>query len=109
MTEQIENAADVWVRDLFGEVYFTLEPIQCMRPHEQFRTNRFERDLAVQFQVLGFVNFSHATMSEKTHHAKTRCQHLPGSEGLRGWRGKLAHQITTNWAVEKLAAGSVVG
>ncbi len=62
---QIVNAENVPVRNLAGQQQLLLEALHGFRMNHQFGADKFERDGAVQIQIVGLVDSTHASLAEK--------------------------------------------
>src|SRR5690348_7010463 len=74
---QVENANDVFVRDLASKNQFLLEASQHFRVASEFRANQFECDKPVEFLVSGLIDCTHAAASEKLKNFVASRQQCP--------------------------------
>ena len=82
--KQIEDSADVRMRDLAGEVDFLLEPLDRSRICCGFRPHSFERHASAEFQVFGFVHRSHAALSDQADDPEAAANQLCCTEVRMG-------------------------
>jgi hypothetical protein len=60
VAEYVEGSADVYVGDLSGELNFAFEPFNGIVAVSSFESDRLQRDVFPELQILGFVDFPHA-------------------------------------------------
>jgi hypothetical protein len=88
--EEIEDAADIRVRDSAGQLDFAAEALICSLIHRDFGSNGLQRDAIAERQILGFVELPHAAAGNEAHDAEPVAEQITRPErgdGVRGARG----------------------
>ena len=78
---KIENANDVFVRDLPGQDQFVLETGENVGPAGEFGTNDFQRDETIDFAISRFVDRAHASFAEELQDFVTIADDAPYLQG----------------------------
>src|ERR1700686_1383276 len=76
----IENAADVGMRNLACNAYFRMEPRQCASILRQAGRQKLNRYDLAQLKVFGTVHLAHASAAGQRNHAIAVSNNLPGRE-----------------------------
>ena len=87
MLVDVEDTADVHVRDMARQGELALETIDCARVAGNVGGQGLERDvLAGEEEVLGLVDFAHPAGAEKPHDPEPSRHEVAGGEGRRAGR-----------------------
>ena len=78
--EQVEDAADVRVGDLAGELHLAQEALRRPLVAGDLGADRLERDALAERQVLGLVELAHAAAGDEAHDAEAGAQDVARAE-----------------------------
>jgi hypothetical protein len=78
--EKIEDAADVGMRDLPGQLHLTAEALVGPLVHCNLGSDRLQRDALAEREILGLVELSHAPARDDAHDAEPVAEQVAGPE-----------------------------
>src|SRR5438067_1262778 len=73
MFDEIEDTAEVFVRDAAGDQDLAAEPLQSARFSQHGRAQGLKSEPDLQLLVTGFVDFAHSPGCNEAQNAKTSC------------------------------------
>jgi hypothetical protein len=77
MRAEVVNPANIRMRHAFGELHFALKAGEGPRVAEHLRADGLQRQPLTQFQVVDFIDVTHAPGRDESHHAETAGQQIP--------------------------------
>jgi hypothetical protein len=89
--EQVEDAADIRMRDLAGELHLAPEALRHPIVGRDVGADGLDGDLFVQLEIACFVELAHAASGDEAHDLKTAAQQVIRGERWGHWnRGNYA-------------------
>ena len=86
----IEDAADIRVRNLSRSPHFALEPGQQFLVRRKLFGQELQRHRLFEFKVLRFVHLSHASLTEKRQYPVSLRENGPGEKAAGSLRSRMA-------------------
>src|SRR5229473_1988623 len=76
----VVNGADVWMIQRRRSLCLAPEPLKRLTIMGHANRKELERDMPMQAQILGFVNLTHTSLSDKLNDPESTCEDLPRLE-----------------------------